>query len=243
MQTFIYGTDLHGIEQDGSVVRAFRSFVDSFDKNAVRVFGGDLWNFAALRRKADEDERGIRLKEDFYAGIEFLEWYKPRYLLLGNHDQRLWDAIARERVNRVGWLAELAAKYVQEFDTIAVKLGITVLPYDKRKGILNISGTKFAHGFGSGATLTQSMAQTYGNIIHGHGHRIERVSTMRSGYAVTAYQMGCLARNDMEYTRSDLGSLRQEQGWGYGVLGKQPDVFQARVSGGKALVADGFRVV
>lgn len=243
MQSFIFATDLHGIEQDAPAVKSFKSFTDSFDKGALRIVGGDLWNFASLRRAASEDEKKIRLKEDFYAGIDFLEWFKPSVLLLGNHDQRLWDTVTREKMNRVGWQAELAETYVTEFNRIAKRLNILVKPYDKRKGIYRVGKVSFAHGFGHGSTLTENMARTYGTVIFGHGHKIERASTMRDGYPVTAYQMGCLASSDMEYTRADLSSLRQEQGWGYGVLGKQTEIFQARVINGKALVADGFKLV
>jgi hypothetical protein len=85
------------------------------------------------------------------------------------------------------------------------------------------------------------MARTYGNVVFGHGHKIERVTEMHGGRPVTAYQTGCLCSDDMEYTRSQLTFLRQEQGWAYGVYGKTPEVFQARAINGTALVASGFK--
>lgn len=243
MRPFIYASDLHGIEQDRKVVRSFLKFVDDFDPKAVKIFGGDLWNFAALRRQADEHEKSLRLKEDFEAGIEFLELYRPSYLILGNHDQRLWDAVKRERVKRSGWRAELAETYIQSFTKTAAAMNIKVLPYDKRLGVLNYGGLAFAHGFGSGDTMGQKMAETYGNVLYGHGHKIERVTAMHTGRPVTGYQNGCLCRDDMDYARADLGALRQEQGWAYGFLAPHAEVFQARFSRGRAIVAAGFKEV
>ena len=242
MEPFISATDLHGIEQDYKAVAAFKSFVKDFDKSAFRIFKGDLFNFAALRRQAAEHEKGIRLREDFDAGIEFLEWYRPKVLILGNHDQRLWDAVKIERVKHSGWKAELAQSYIKEFDAVAEKLGIKVLKYNT-KSVFRKGGFAFAHGFGSGANMTQSMAETYGNVLFGHGHKIERVTAMNSGRPVTGYQVGCLCRDDMDYARADLGALRQEQGWAYGFFSPHAEVYQARVVNGKALVAAGFKVI
>lgn len=239
---FTFGTDLHGIEQDRKAADAFLRHVNEF-KPELRIFGGDLWNFAALRRQADEHEKVIRLKEDFKSGIDFLQQYQPKVLILGNHDQRLWDAVSRERMNRTGWLAELCETYVIQFNDFATKNNIKVLPYDKRRGVYKIKGMSFAHGFGSGSNLTGQMAETYGNVLHGHGHKIERITAMYSGTPVTGYQSGCLCRDDMDYARADLGALRQEQGWAYGIIGKTAEVFQARFVDGDALVATGFKAV
>lgn len=240
MKPFISATDLHGIEQDRRAVKKFKTFTEEFDRKAIRIFKGDLWNFAALRRQAAEHEKSIRLKEDFLAGIEFLDWYRPKVLILGNHDQRLWDAVKIERVKHSGWKAELAQGYIESFEKTAKKLGITVLKYNKRS-VFKLGGLTFAHGFGSGDALTKNMAETYGNVLFGHGHKIERVTAMSAGRPVTGYQIGCLCRDDMDYTRADLGTLRQEQGWAYGFFAPQAEVFQARYFHGRAIVASGFK--
>lgn len=31
------------------------------------------------------------MRADYEAGVQFLEWYRPHHMLLGNHDNRLWD--------------------------------------------------------------------------------------------------------------------------------------------------------
>lgn len=245
MTNFIAVTDLHGVEHDPTAVAAFKRAVALLDPNRkhTRLFLGDLWNFAAIRRGADEDEKSIRLQEDFKAGLDFLDWYRPSILLLGNHDQRLWDCVKRERVRKSGWLAELASLYVGEFEAAAKKMKIRVFPYDKRKGVCRLGGVAFAHGFGHGETLTRRMADAYGTSVFGHGHKIVRNSVIKGGRGVTAYQIGCLCR-DMEYTRSDLSALRQQHGFAYGSLdGPRSTIIQAEIIGGKTVVAPILKVV
>lgn len=239
---FIAASDLHGIEQNKTAVGVFRNFVEDRPKTAFRIFTGDLWNFAALRRQAEEYEKTIRLKEDFLAGIEFLEWYKPAILILGNHDQRLWDAVSRERVRASGWKAELAESYVKEFEKFAKQMKIRVLNYSTRKGVYRVNGLAFAHGYGSGDQMGKNMGDTFGDVIYGHGHRIDRTPTLKGLKPVTAYQIGCLCRDDMDYARADLGALKQEHGFAYGTIEPKVEVFQARIVNGQAIVADGFKV-
>lgn len=241
MQPFIFATDFHGIEADPAAVKAFKSAVELIDaKNKhLRIFGGDLFNFAALRRGADHDEKEIRLREDYEAGMAFLEWYRPKVLLLGNHDQRLWDVTGRERVKKSGWLSELAQNYIEDFAARTRKLRIQVLPYDKKKGVFRSNGVAFAHGFGSGSTLPQNMASAYGTVVFGHGHKIIRDTVMKGNKTATGYEVGCLCRHNMEYTRSDLGSLRQQHGFAYGVLDHHRSVvLQPEIVSGTVIVAE-----
>lgn len=242
MEAFIACSDLHGVEQDAKAVAAFKRHVEDL-KPKHRYFLGDLWNFAALRRQADSEEKNIRLKEDFDAGLDFLNWYRPEIFVWGNHDQRLLDSITRERVNRTGWLAELAETYYRRFTEFASSRNIRVLYYDKAKGTIRVGDITLAHGFGAGDTLGPRMASTYGNVMFGHGHRIERTPVMQNGNPVTAYQIGCLCRDDMDYARADLGALKQENGWAYGQIGKRSEIFQARYSNGRAIVASDFKVI
>jgi len=246
MIPFIFATDLHGIEADPQAVRAFKNATAALDpaRKAHRVFGGDLWNFAALRRSADEEEKTVRLLEDFKAGLEFLDWFRPHAITLGNHDQRLWDSVKRERVKRSGWLSELAALYVEEFTRFAKKLKIKVYPYNKHAGVHRVEGVAFAHGFGSGGTLTRNMADAYGTVIFGHGHKIVRDTAMKGRVTAAGYQSGCLCRTDMEYVRADLAALRQQQGFIYGVLdGPRSTIIQASIVKGTTGVFTEFKRV
>jgi len=90
METFVAAGDLHGDRQDAQAVSAFKKFVKEFDPK-LRIFLGDIWDFRAIREGASKTEKFHSMEADFKAGMEFLEWYKPAVITLGNHDQRLWD--------------------------------------------------------------------------------------------------------------------------------------------------------
>lgn len=244
MLKFTFGTDLHGNEQDKTAVSVFKRFVDGF-KPDLKIFGGDLWNFASLRRGADEEEKKLRLKEDFKAGNEFLEWYKPDVLLLGNHDMRLWDAVSREGVRKSGWQAELCELMIESFDAKAAKLGIKVIPYSAADGFFKTHGVTFSHGFGHGDTMCANMADAFGDVIFGHGHKIIRDTVTKSRKAATGYMMGGLCRRDMDYVRNDLSATRQQAGFGFGVLNDSGpnSIIQAEIIGNKCIVPTDFKEI
>jgi hypothetical protein len=218
MDEFIFASDLHGNAADMDAVDAFHKAVSLIDpkRKARRIFGGDLWDFPALRAAADADEKQKRLSEDFEAGVEFLDRYRPHVLLLGNHDQRLWDAVCRYGVRKAGPLAELADCYIKRFTDAVSKLKVQLLPYDRVVGVYRLGSLRFTHGFGGGNLLTKHMAWSYGNVVFGHGHRIEAVPVARSDASVTGYQCGCLCQLSMEYARSHLGAFAQQHGFAYG---------------------------
>lgn len=242
MSRFIFVTDTHGIEIDRKAKQAFFNVLPRIDPDntAIRIHGGDLWNFESLRSGAKEDEKRVRLKEDFNKGMEFLDEYfdvenERKYLLLGNHDQRLYDAVMYGRSRKSGWLAEYAEELISKFEEKAFNLGIKVLKYDKETGILKIDKLKFAHGYGHGETLTQNMADAFGDIVFGHGHKIVRDTSMKGGETATGYQVGCLARRNMTYVRADLSALRQQHGFAFGDT-KDAVVYQIEIRNGKALI-------
>src|SRR4051812_23402026 len=98
VETYAMASDFHGDRHDPVARAAFKQFVSEF-KPQHRWFGGDLWDFRALRVGADRDEKLASMQLDFDMGMSFLEEYKPQVITLGNHDQRLWDAAAKEGMN------------------------------------------------------------------------------------------------------------------------------------------------
>jgi hypothetical protein len=244
MTPFIAATDYHGIEADAGAVKVFTSACKAIDpKNKhFRIMLGDLWNFESLRNGASEDERRVRITEDFVAGLNFLDTFRPNVLLLGNHDIRLWDAVERQGVRKSGWLAEYAGEMVKEFTGLAKILKIKVHPYDKKAGVFRKGGIAFAHGFGGGGRLNINMASAYGDVVFGHGHRITRDTVMKGGSPVTGYQLGCLCNKDMFYVRSDLHALKQQHGFGCGVLaGRHSTVQQIEIANGQAIVPTEYK--
>ena len=242
MDHFIAASDYHGSHRDAAAESAFFSAVSVIDprNKHKRLMLGDLFNLAALRKGADEDDRRNALCEDIGLGLAFLEKFKPTVLLLGNHDQRLYDAVSSQGMGKSGPMSELCASYVEDLKRVCKALKCVILPYDKRKGVYKIGSLSFAHGFGHGSKLCENMASAYGDCVFGHGHKIVRNTVMR-GRPVTGYQIGTLAQKDMHYVRSDLSALRQQHGFAYGVVdGRRHTVLTPEIVDGKVCFATVF---
>jgi hypothetical protein len=242
MESFSSASDLHGDRQDAGAVKAFKAFVADY-KPKVRVFTGDIWDFRAIREGASKDEKRHSMRADFYAGMKFLEWYRPHVITLGNHDQRLWDLVSKEGIEKSGPLTDLAAELIEKFDKLTTKLGTEVLPYDKRRGVWRHNGLKFAHGFDG--MSPDNMAAIYGNIIYGHGHAIEMAPAPTDEGHRVARMVGCLCRLDMSYNRAQTKTLRQQHGWAYGAFLQRGvnEVFQASVQHGQVAYAGSLKVI
>ena len=87
---WVFSSDLHGDKQDADSVNAFLKFVKKY-KPDVKIFGGDLFDFRAIRRGATAEEKADSMALDIELGLKFLGQYKPNVFLRGNHDERLWD--------------------------------------------------------------------------------------------------------------------------------------------------------
>jgi hypothetical protein len=242
MDSFVAGSDYHGDRRDITADKLFRSFVADF-RPKFKVLPGDLWDFRALRSGAGEDEKVHSMKLDFEQGMEFFEWFQPDVFLLGNHDQRLWDAVQRDGLRKTGPIADYAGELIERFEKLAAKIGTRVLPYDKKKGVYRRNGLAFVHGFDN--MTTAKMAATYGNVLYGHGHAIQVGAAPKDDEPAVARQIGSLCLTSMSYNRGQLKTLAQQNGWAYGAfLGKNRNaVMQATVTDDIAVYAERFKVV
>tara|TARA_R110000803_G_scaffold43701_7_gene93055 strand:+ start:8141 stop:9019 length:879 start_codon:yes stop_codon:yes gene_type:complete len=206
--------DSHGDQADGGAVEAAFEFAKHF-KPDRRIAGGDHWDFRWLRRGASDDEKREGVLADLDAGCEFLKRWNPADRLLGNHDWRLNRAL--HETNSEGPIRELARMMA---DQISDRLPPhNVITYCKRNGILTLGDHSVLHGYSAGQNMTRQHANVYGPCIIGHGHAIEVQTSGRDDQA-TGYQSGCLCYLDMDYNRHQLGSLRHQHGFAYGVVTK-----------------------
>jgi hypothetical protein len=208
-------------------VAAFFDFLDHW-KPTIRIHGGDAFDFAALRRKASEEERRQDLIADVDAGCQFLERQRPTHFLRGNHDERLWDLVRGDDHKTAG-LGQLVLDQIE-----GAVGGAVVLPYCKRRGVLDIGKLRVIHGFNSGVTAVRLSTATYRSHLMGHVHAID-VSTLPDlNCEAVGRSCGCLCKLDMDYNRATPGSLRQAHGFAYGVLfpSGEYEVWQARSVGG-----------
>ncbi len=149
---------------------------------------------------------------DFEAGIEFLSWYKPTTFLWGNHDQRLRDCLEN---STQGALRQLAGQWIDRIEVTCK--GCKHFPYDKRKGVYQLGDLRVVHGYAHGINSLRRQTMAYGSVLVGHVHRCE--TTRIEHYdGAWGYSSGCLCRLDFEYSRANIGTLAQENGFAYGVV-------------------------
>lgn len=225
---FIIAPDVHGIEQDEKSCHSLLEFARDFRPD-IAVQNGDLFDFAALRRGADADERQSTLDEDYDAGTDFADRFfglaKERHLLLGNHDKRIYDLLD----SCDGRLKTLGRQCIEKFEKWADKKKARLYPYDARTGVLQLGHLAVVHGFFTGANACASHSRVYGNCVFGHVHSIESYQTPGLKQQ-EARAIGCLCKLDMPYINHKTAKLRWANGFAYGFL--YPDdtytLFQAR---------------
>lgn len=218
---FIAGFDLHGDMQDPNAVAKFFKFVDIW-KPDIRVFGGDLIDFRPLRRGAGDSERAESMGDDVRMGMEFLDAFHPQYFLEGNHDFRARDLAA----NGAGIAADHAGHLCAQIDDMCRSLKTQILPYHKRLGVLQIGHLKMLHGFHSGVYAARQTALIYGASLFGHSHTVDEHPIPGLERRV-ARCCGCLCRTDMDYNSRQPNSLRQSNGWAFGVLSEETGIYHS----------------
>ena len=232
---WVFSSDLHGDMQDADSVKAFLQFVKKF-KPDVKIFGGDLFDFRAIRRGATNEEKADSMALDIQLGLKFLGQYKPHVFLRGNHDERLWD---QAKCSFNGLSRDHAQEGARSIETKCKIIKCKMLPYDVNDGVYRLGKLTFVHGYHAGINATKKHAEVFaesgGAVLHGHTHAIQSASVVRHpecrGYAV-----GCLAQTKMGYNRHMTGRFLHQNGWAYGVVWKDGyEVMQARRMGDKWL--------
>lgn len=213
---FIVASDIHGDKQDPYAVEACLRFVSDF-KPDIRVIAGDLFEFAAIRSGASNEERSESMSADFGAGSGFANRFfaggRENHLMLGNHDVRAYDFARCVDATR----RELGERMVDDIKRLARKCRARIYPYDSRHGVMEIGRLKVVHGFHTGMAACAHHSRIYGNVIFGHVHSIESFQTPGLSQQ-EARAIGCLCRLDMDYADRKTGKLRWAHGWAYGWL-------------------------
>lgn len=230
MKTFIVGCDIHGDKQSKSANRVFFDFIDDF-KPDIRICAGDVWDFAPLRNGASEHDRSQSMLKDYEAGKEWMQRFNPDFFIRGNHDERLWELA----LNGKGIVADYAQKGVLEIESMIKKMKCRMLPYHKRDGVLRLGSLKILHGFHCGVYAARQTALVYGSCLFGHVHTVDEHSIPGLERRV-GRSIGCLCSTDLDYSSRQPNTLRQSNGFAYGVLSEKTGayhVWQAEDIGGK----------
>jgi hypothetical protein len=209
---FVVGFDFHGDKHDPKTKQVFLDFVDRWRPD-IRIFGGDLWDFRPLRKGASNDEREQSMKEDFVAGMQFLKEFGPHHYLRGNHCERLWELAGSGK----GVEADYAQHGIGVVEQELRNLKCSMLPYDKRRGVLQLGHLRVIHGFWSGMHADKQAALVYGAVLQGHVHTVSEFAIPGLERRV-ARSCGALCQLDFDYNARTPSSLRHANGFAYGVL-------------------------
>jgi hypothetical protein len=225
-EPFVFASDLHGDHLHRPTVKRLLDFMGNF-KPKITIFGGDVFNLAALRKGAGPEDRACSIKGDMTEGFQFLEDYfktgDRKHILWGNHDlKRLYHL--RDTSNQDGLIHQLALDAITDIDSRVKKLGAKQLPYDKRHGILFVGQAGFAHGYYIGVNAARQHALTYGSIHFGHTHTID-VAPVPGLERRVARGVGCLCDLSMDYNSAQPGTLRQAHGFAYGAIHRKTGKF------------------
>jgi hypothetical protein len=164
----IFISDTHGDLVCPDAVKVVKKFIEAWQPKH-RVHLGDVWDFRSIRRGASPDERMEGISYDYNCGIELLDWYRPNYLTMGNHDFRLWRAASE---TSQGVLADLCAMKVQELEDKLRAMKIKWVPYKVNAYLtLPMGGLKLIHGFRSTMYPAKAHFEHWGDCIFGHVHK------------------------------------------------------------------------
>lgn len=203
----------HGAEIDPEARKAVLTFKERWNPDTT-IHLGDFIDMSAFRagaiRDSDDADHAEDIAGDLMAGIEFLHELRPQHILCGNHEDRLWRY--RESPNAI--LAYAANLTIHKIEETARALKATLTPYGIRE-FVQLGDTKFVHGSMFNVSAIRDHAETYGNVVLAHLHRVgwERARNIdgASGYCV-----GMLANFDMAYAATRRATLAWSQGFAYG---------------------------
>ena len=236
---FVFATDLHGDRQNEAVVKVLHQVTKEF-KPDIRIFGGDLFDFRPLRRGASAEEQCESMQTDWNAGVEFLHAWKPTHLLMGNHDDRLFELSEN---SSAGIKADYARKLCGELENNLRKLRCEWRPYHKRHGVFSFGRLNFLHGFHHGVYAARQHAAIYGSCVFGHVHAFDVHTFGTFNERKAAYACGGLLEVDQEYNKRNTSSLRHENGFYLGLLHQDGSftIQEARQNNGNWHIPTGFK--
>jgi len=221
---FLVAADNHGSLVCEKAKKKILEFAKTWKPN-YKVHLGDLWDFGCLRRNASPDERADGISDDYQMGLEFLDAFKPGYLTLGNHDDRIWmhstsctDGMLREHCSNLAKIAE------EEFRKRKIKW----VPYHVSKYLqLPEGGPKLIHGFKSSVNSAKAHHDGWGSCLHGHVHAPGTYVARHIDGGMSC-SVGCLADIDqMTYADRYQAKHGWRQGFLFGLINEKTGSWQA----------------
>ena len=202
----------HGVHADPMALKAVLAFRDSFRPHTV-VHLGDFVDTTAFRSgAAGTSDEGSPVDADVDSGLEFLSALHPTMVLCGNHEQRLWRAMASPSAI----IAHCAETVIKGIQSHCRKLKADLRPYTGIWQGETLGNYRLMHGVFYSENATRDHAEAYGNVIHAHTHRAAVAKGRRSDNP-TGYCVGTLtAASNMDYASTRRATLSWSQGFVWG---------------------------
>ena len=160
----------HGDQIDPDARKAVLMFKERW-KPDTTIHLGDFLDLAAFRSGAISDpnssDRAASISDDLSAGIDFLHELRPQHILYGNHEARLYKLASSPNA----LAAHAATLTIQAIEKTAKELKAKLYPYHIRS-FYELGGTKFLHGYMYNEQAIKHHAETYGQCVLAHLHRV-----------------------------------------------------------------------
>lgn len=203
----------HGHLINDSAADAALRFKKAYDPDTTMHLG-DFLDLAALRGggQVSGADSAESISEDFNAGVNFLRELDPDHVTLGNHEARLYQLA--KSPNAI--VSHCANGVIGQINDVAKEVGAKLYPYDITKGWVTLGNHKFGHGYMFGEQAIRDHAESIGNCVIAHLHRVGEAPA-RNVVPATAYCLGCLADIErMHYARQRRATLAWNNGFAWG---------------------------
>lgn len=220
MRRFVYLPDLHGEHADADAVRVALDFIADFEPHR-RIIGGDVWDFAPIRKGADECEKRASLQDDLECGLDLLHRFQATDHCLGNHDIRPW----RLRDESTGAMRDYAQILVDQITKAHERLGCKVYGYRIDQRCQLGPGLSAIHGFAHNMHTAKTTADAYpGGTLAGHVHSIAYYRTASFDLR-ECWMTGCMRHIFAPYNQTKFGTFRHAIGFAWGWYSETAPVY------------------
>lgn len=207
---FVYLPDPHGHHVNKRAWQVAKDFISDYQPERI-VIGGDFMDLGPLRKGASQDEQMQRMRPDFEAGMQILKDVLPTDVLLGNHDQRLFDTAETDQ----GLVGDFCDDLSRRLSKWCKDQGIKLTPYRADAFVKLGPKLKALHGNCANVHSSKKMADVYGACIYGHVHRIQ----YHRSHAIDrreAWACGCLCDIWQPYNQRRQATLSHNHGFAFG---------------------------
>lgn len=174
---------------------------------------GDFWDATALRSgAAGTKDESASIEDDLKSGISFLMELAPRWIFMGNHE----DRIERFQDHPNAFKAFVAGRMIGDLHAAREKLRALLVPYHIEEGWRPLGNHLFGHGYMYNEMAIRDHAELVGNCVIAHLHRTGEERGRRRGGA-TGYCLGLLGDiAQLQYAKTHKATTKWQNAFAYG---------------------------